>query len=138
VAGAKVAWPGGAARIELCASLAEGGLTPSRGMIQAAAHLETPAHAMVRPRSGLFCFTPDEVDVMCAGIVTARGWPDRREARLWAGARKRGGAGARYGRQRSTSRLPLTGRRVFSDFDPPGGWFVTDTVKVRATVEALE
>jgi len=41
-------------------------------MMQAAAHLDIPAYAMIRPRSGLFHFSADEVDIMCADIVTAR------------------------------------------------------------------
>ena len=32
---------------------------------------------------------------------------------------------------------PAEGPRAFSDFDPPGGRFMTDALKVRAMVEAL-
>lgn len=42
---------GGATRIELCSSLALGGLTPSYGFMQQAAKLSSvPVYAMIRPR----------------------------------------------------------------------------------------
>ena len=76
LAGAEAALDGGADRVELCAALSEGGLTPSCGMMRAVARLDIDAYAMIRPRCGLFHFTSDEVNIMCADIVTAR------EARL--------------------------------------------------------
>ncbi len=70
--GAQAAVRGGADRIELCSSLAEGGLTPSYGLMQAAAALPIPCMAMIRPRSGNFQFQPSDVDVMLADIDAAR------------------------------------------------------------------
>ena len=55
---------GGANRIELCSSLALGGLTPSVGMMKQAARISSvPVYAMIRPRQGDFIFNND--DVMC-------------------------------------------------------------------------
>lgn len=72
LAGAEAAIAGGAGRIELCAALSEGGLTPSTGLMQAAAALSVPVFAMIRPRAGLFHFTEAEVDLMVADIAAAR------------------------------------------------------------------
>ncbi len=72
LAGAEAAVRGGAGRIELCSSLSEGGLTPSAGLMRAAAALPVPVHAMIRPRSGLFRFTEAETDIMLADIRAAR------------------------------------------------------------------
>lgn len=60
---------GGAHRVELCAGLALGGLTPSLGLLQTVRSLvELPIMAMVRPREGGFeysaaSFTAMEADV---------------------------------------------------------------------------
>ena len=62
---------GGADRIELCAALAIGGLTPSLGLMQAGAACGVPCYAMIRPRSGDFVFTTAEVAVMRADIRAA-------------------------------------------------------------------
>ena len=72
IEGALAAERAGAGRIELCAALSEGGLTPSVGLMTAAARLNNPAFAMIRPRSGLFHFTPEEVTIMLADIDSAR------------------------------------------------------------------
>lgn len=64
---------GGATRIELCSSLALGGLTPSMGFMRQAARLSTvPVYAMIRPRQGDFLFSDDEVEIMLADIHTAK------------------------------------------------------------------
>ncbi|ARP39135.1 copper homeostasis protein CutC [Vibrio syngnathi] len=55
---------GGANRIELCSSLALGGLTPSFGMMKQAAKISSvPVYAMIRPRQGDFIFDYD--DILC-------------------------------------------------------------------------
>jgi copper homeostasis protein len=90
---------GGADRIELCAALSEGGVSPSRGFVKAAlARVKTPIHVLVRPRSGGFIFTKEEFLAMCddmedalalgvsgfvVGLLTAEGAVDaERVARL--------------------------------------------------------
>lgn len=69
--GCIAALEGGAHRIELCASLSEGGLTPSAGLMKFAADLPIPVFAMIRPRSGLFHFTDAEADMMRKDIQVA-------------------------------------------------------------------
>ena len=63
---------GGAARVELCASLSEGGLTPSVGLMKFAAVSGIPCFAMIRPRSGLFHFSEMEENIMLADIEAAK------------------------------------------------------------------
>ena len=81
-ASARAAQKAGADRIELCTELAVGGLTPSHGLIKKVmAELDIPVHVLIRPRSGDFCYSKEELDVMaidieycyqmgCAGIVS--------------------------------------------------------------------
>ncbi|MEZ5796964.1 MAG: copper homeostasis protein CutC [Paracoccaceae bacterium] len=71
-AGLAEAHAGGANRIELCAALPLGGLTPSAGFMAEAALLPIPVLAMIRPRAGDFVFTPPEIGQMEADIATAR------------------------------------------------------------------
>jgi len=64
---------GGADRIELCASLTEGGLTPSAGVLsQARAIFQGEIAMMIRPRGGDFVYRPEEIVAMCADIELAR------------------------------------------------------------------
>ncbi|MBY4639033.1 copper homeostasis protein CutC [Gluconacetobacter entanii] len=62
----------GADRIELCASLDVGGLTPSAGLMRYAARGTLPALAMIRPRAGSFVFDGDEAAIMVDDIRAAR------------------------------------------------------------------
>ena len=56
---------GGAARIELCGELLQGGVTPSAGLIAAVwDRIDIPLFVLVRPRAGDFLYTDDELDVM--------------------------------------------------------------------------
>ena len=71
VAGARVAAAAGAARVELCAGLSDGGLTPSAALIEAASAL-VEVHVLVRPRPGDFRYTRDELDLMVRDIAVAR------------------------------------------------------------------
>lgn len=57
---ARIAAQNGADRIELCASLAEGGLTPSVGFQKHASTLGIPVYVMLRPRGGSFIYSEDE------------------------------------------------------------------------------
>ena len=72
VFGFKAAIAGGADRIELCSSLAVGGLTPSPGFIAFAAKSGTPSRVMIRPRVGDYVFSEDEIDVMRRDIDLVR------------------------------------------------------------------
>jgi copper homeostasis protein len=64
---------GGATRIELCSSLALGGLTPSFGMMKIAKEISTiPVYAMIRPRQGDFLFSNSEVDLMLEDVKAAK------------------------------------------------------------------
>jgi copper homeostasis protein len=71
VAGARVAAAAGATRVELCAGLSDGGLTPSAALIEAAAEL-VEVHVLVRPRPGGFCYSRDELDLIVRDIAVAR------------------------------------------------------------------
>ena len=56
---------GGADRIELCAAIATGGLTPSLGtLIEAKMRVRIPVMVMVRPRAGGFCYTDEDFATM--------------------------------------------------------------------------
>ncbi|WNG40166.1 copper homeostasis protein CutC [Archangium violaceum] len=72
VAGLVSAAAGGADRIELCAGLEMGGITPSRGLMARAAALDLPVLAIIRPRAGDFVYDAATLDVMRTDIDTAR------------------------------------------------------------------
>jgi copper homeostasis protein len=80
LAGIVAACDGGADRIELCAGLALGGLTPCAALMASAVQICSPAgipiHAMVRPRAGDFAYDESEM-----GLALAAG-----EALIAAGA----------------------------------------------------
>jgi copper homeostasis protein len=67
-AGLAAAVEGGADRIELCAALDVGGLTPSPGLMALAARSPVPVYAMIRPRAGAFVFDDAEEAAMVADI----------------------------------------------------------------------
>lgn len=71
-AGLDAAIRGGADRIELCAALSGGGVTPSKGFMQLAGSRNIPVSVMIRPRSGDFVFGTAEVDMMKDDIDAAR------------------------------------------------------------------
>jgi copper homeostasis protein len=70
--GLAAAIAGGADRIELCAALGVGGLTPAPGLIARAAEAPIPVYAMIRPRAGSFVFEPGDIDVMRRDIEAVR------------------------------------------------------------------
>lgn len=72
ISGLKAAVAGGCDRIELCSALPLGGLTPSAGLMAAAASMSVPAYAIIRPRAGSFVYSADELDIMKHDIDTAR------------------------------------------------------------------
>ena len=64
---------GGGDRIELCAELVRGGLTPSMAaMRKLHEELEIPVFAIIRPRSGDFVYTEKEFAAMKRDIAAAR------------------------------------------------------------------
>ncbi|MEM5475208.1 copper homeostasis protein CutC [Pacificibacter sp. AS14] len=65
---AKSAVGSGADRIELCASLALGGVTPSLGCILGAVKLMAPVIVLIRPTLGGFCYHQLEVSQMIDDI----------------------------------------------------------------------
>ena len=69
--GAPVADVCGADRIELCADLAQGGTTPSIGLIRAvAASVEqADVQVIVCPRGGTFVFTDAEIELMAEDVA---------------------------------------------------------------------
>lgn len=72
VAGVRAAAAAGAQRVELCADLFEGGITPSAGMIAAArAAAPIAIHVIIRPRGGDFLFDDDEMAAMVHDIAVA-------------------------------------------------------------------
>lgn len=73
VAGVRAARDAGAHRVELCAGLIEGGITPSRGMMREARKVSgIKLHVIIRPRGGDFLFDDDEFAIMEADIETAK------------------------------------------------------------------
>ena len=72
VASAMAAEEGGADRIELCASLGEGGLTPSYATIALVRQqLRIPVYVLIRPRAGDFLYDEIEIETMCRDIEAA-------------------------------------------------------------------
>jgi copper homeostasis protein len=70
---ALAAQEGGAHRIELCAALDTGGLTPSLGLIRAVRrHLSIRVNMLIRPREGDFCYDDTELAVMLDDIRLCR------------------------------------------------------------------
>jgi copper homeostasis protein len=72
VESATIAEAAGAGRIELCSALAEGGVTPSAGLIEAVRReTNIRLHVLIRPRSGDFLYNDSEFSVMRRDIDTA-------------------------------------------------------------------
>jgi copper homeostasis protein len=72
VASALGAESAGAGRLELCANLVEGGVTPSIGMLMGVRErVRLPLHVLIRPRGGDFLFDGDEREVMLRDIAEA-------------------------------------------------------------------
>lgn len=108
--GIRLAAAVGAARVELCAALAETeGITPSIGMVEQACQAGLPVHVLVRPRPGSFTYTANELEVIrrdvtasmeagaagvVVGVLAADGGPDVAAIRLIADAARRSKASA--------------------------------------------
>jgi copper homeostasis protein len=73
VESALAAQEGGADRVELCADLDAGGVTPSAGVIAVACRrLEIPVHVLIRPRELDFLFSELEFEAMRHDVDTAK------------------------------------------------------------------
>lgn len=69
---AKNAQEAGAHRIELCAELGVGGVTPSFGLIKKVCdELTIKVNVLIRPRSGNFVYSADELDIILRDIHLA-------------------------------------------------------------------
>lgn len=64
----KTAKRAGASRVELCSGLSEGGVTPSIGLIHAAVAIGIDVNVLIRPRSGDFVYSNEEVEICCHDI----------------------------------------------------------------------
>ena len=64
---------GGADRLELCANLDVGGVTPSAELLTAVkSHVGIPVFTMIRPRGGSFVYTPADRDEIRRDIAAMR------------------------------------------------------------------
>jgi copper homeostasis protein len=73
VESALAARDGGAHRIELCAAMPDGGITPSFGLIRSVRRaVRTRLHVLIRPRPGDFRYSPAELRAMSDDILAAK------------------------------------------------------------------
>lgn len=71
--GLAAAQDAGADRVELCASLLEGGLTPSMGVVRQALRIaRIPFHVIIRPRGGDFLYSELEYQTMLDDVRACR------------------------------------------------------------------
>lgn len=66
---AKEGLKGGAQRLELVSCLAEGGLTPSDGLIQSVLKLPVEVAVMLRPFSKSFCYSEEDLTIMARDLM---------------------------------------------------------------------
>lgn len=115
VTSALAAQEGGAARVELCENLYEGGTTPSYGEILLARKLlNIKLYVLIRPRGGDFLYTDLEFEIMTAdvkycieeagcdgiviGILNADGTVDKERCAKLVGMAKQWGVGVAFHR----------------------------------------
>jgi copper homeostasis protein len=118
VSAALAAAEGGAGRVELCASLSSGGLTPPESLIrECVAHLAIPVFVLVRPRSGSFVLAGGDRRLLLAQIRRSAGLG---AAGIVAGAvTPAGGVDARAVEAivAAAAPLPVTFHRAFDDLE---------------------
>jgi copper homeostasis protein len=69
----RAAVAGGANRVELCSELDRGGVTPREDLMTANLRaLNLPVYVLIRPRSGDFCFTSEEFEMMRRQVEQAK------------------------------------------------------------------
>ncbi len=74
IAGVQAAAEGGAARVELCSALGEGGVTPSLGLMRQARLIPgLRMHVLIRPRGGDFVYDESECECMVSDVKAAVG-----------------------------------------------------------------
>ena len=112
--GLVAAQKGGADRVELCASLVEGGITPSFGTVREALAVATiPFHVIVRPRGGDFLYSEREYR-RCwrmSGACASSASPGRRRLPQRRRHDRRGAHVAHWSRRRGP--LNVTCHRAF-------------------------
>jgi len=75
IAGALIAEHNGASRVEFCAALPQGGITPSYGAINTITRpvndirVKIPVNVLIRPREGDFLYTSEEYTIMMSDII---------------------------------------------------------------------
>lgn len=70
---ARIAENAGADRLELCAVLGLGGISPSPALVeQVVNQVSIPVHVLLRPRGGDFCYLDDEFEIMLRDIALCR------------------------------------------------------------------
>ena len=72
LAGLEACIKGNADRIELCSSLIHGGLTPTFDLMKQASNAEIPMRIMIRPKSGNFHYSSDDLKQMKNDIDITR------------------------------------------------------------------
>lgn len=107
----RIAQKYGAKRVELCAALDLGGVTPSAAMIKSAVAISNcEVHAMIRPRSGGFIYTSDEIEIMKNDIVFCK---------------ETGCAGVVFGLVTADKQIDFTNTKMLTDFSKSLGLEVT-------------
>lgn len=74
VAAARAAEHAGAGRLELCARLADGGITPPAELVtEVLERVSIPVFVMIRPRAGDFVYSDSEMSAALHDVAAARG-----------------------------------------------------------------